>query len=79
MRDRAIRRHQEFKVKRKLTKHYNSCIRELPQAKRLRAEGNMAKLKKVCATPYSEDHDRKLGKRTVQERRHDITMREQIS
>ncbi len=79
MRNRAIRRHQEIKVKRKLTQHYKSCIRELPQSERMGVEGNITKLRKVCATPYSEDHDRKLGKRTVQERRHDITMREQIS
>lgn len=41
-------------------------------------EENAEKLKKVCTSPYSQDRDRTLGKRTVQERRHDITMKEQI-
>lgn len=78
MRDRAVRRHQTLKVKRKLTKQYNSCIDELSSDERLGLEGNVEKMKKVCASPYSEDHDRKLGAKTIQERRHDITMREQI-
>ena len=78
MKDRATRRHQEFKSKRKITRHYNSCIKEMSQEKRRGMEGNIAKIRKVCATPYSEEHDRKLGKKTIQERKHDITMREQI-
>ena len=39
---------------------------------------NTEKLKKVCTEPYSQERDRKRGKRTVQERRHDITMKEQL-
>ncbi len=78
MRDRAVRRHQEFKVRRKLNKQYNSCIEGLSSDARHGIEGNAEKLKKVCASPYSEDHDRKMGKKTLQERRHDITMKEQL-
>ena len=79
MRDRAVRRHHEFKVKRKLTQKYTSCIQGLSSARRMDVEGNVEKLKKVCASPYSGTQDRKLGNKTVQERRHDITMREQLS
>lgn len=78
MRDRAERRHQEFKVKRKLNRQYNSCIEGLSSDARDGIEGNADKLKKVCASPYSEDHDRKLGKKTIQELKHDITMKEQL-
>ncbi len=78
MRDRAVRRHQEIKVKRKLNRKYNSCIEGLSSIRRMDLEGNVEKLKKFCTSPYSEDQDRKLGKKTVQERRHDITMKEQL-
>jgi len=78
MRDKAERRHQEFKVKRKLNKQYNGCIEGLSSDERDGIEGNADKLKKVCASPYSEDHDRSLGKKSIQERKHDITMKEQL-
>ena len=78
MKDRAIRRHQEFKVKRKLNRQYNTCVQALAGDFRKDIQGNVEKLKKVCTSPYSEDHDRSLGKKTLQERRHDITMKEQI-
>lgn len=78
MRDRSVRRHAEFKVRRRLNKQYNSCIEGLSSDMRHGIEGNADKLKKVCANPYSEEHDRRLGKKTIQERRHDITMREQL-
>ncbi|MEH0019315.1 MAG: hypothetical protein V6Z89_06665 [Desulfobacter sp.] len=79
MRDRAVRRHQEFKVRRKLNRQYTSCIENLSTDAKYGIEGNTEKLKKVCASPYSEEHDRKFGKKTPQERRHDITMREQLN
>ncbi|WP_320040975.1 hypothetical protein [uncultured Desulfobacter sp.] len=78
MRDRAVRRHQEIKVKRKLRKQYNSCIERLSGSMDSSFEDNAEKLKKVCTLHYSQDRDRKLKKRTVQERRHDITMKEQL-
>lgn len=78
MKDRATRRHQEFKARKKVEKNYNSCMKELSAADRQGIEGKIEKMKKVCASPYSEDHDRKLGKKTIQERRHDITMKEQL-
>ena len=79
MKDRAERRHQTIRVKRKVEKTYNSCIEELSSADRQEVEGNVEKLKKVCASPYSEEHDRSLGHKTIQERKHDITMREQLT
>lgn len=78
MKDRAIRRHQTAKVKHKIEKTYNSCIEELSSEEWQNVEGKVEKLKKVCASPYSEEHDRSLGHKTLQERKHDITMREQI-
>ena len=78
MKDRATRRHQEFKVRQKLNKQYSSCIEDLPGHARHGIEGNVEKLKKVCTSPYSEDNDRKLGKKTIQERKADISMREQL-
>lgn len=78
MRDRAERRHQELKVKRKLTKQFSSCIEDLPSDARNEIEGNVDKLKKVCTSPFSEDNDQKTGKKTIQELKHDITMKEQL-
>ena len=78
MKDRAIRRHQEFKVRKKLNKQYNSCIESLPSDARQGIEGSPEKLKRVCASPYDMDHDRALGKKNVQERKADISMREQL-
>ncbi len=78
MSNRAVRRHQETKVKRKLSRQYNSCIEELSATVGHGFEGNAEKLKKVCVPHYDLNRDRKLGKRTVQERRHDITMKEQL-
>ncbi len=78
MKDRATRRHEDLKAKKKVSKQYNSCIEELSSEERQGVEGNISKLKKVCASPYEEDHDRKLGHKTVQELKHDITMKEQL-
>ncbi len=78
MKNRALRRHQTSRIKRKVEKTYNSCIEELSGADREHVEGNVEKLKKVCASPYSAEHDRSLGHKTIQERKHDITMREQL-
>lgn len=77
MKDRALRRHQTAKAKNRVEKTYNSCIEELSSQDRDDVEGKVEKLKKVCASPYSEEHDRSLGHKTLQERKHDITMQEQ--
>jgi hypothetical protein len=77
MKDRALRRHQTAKAIHKVEKTYNSCIEELSSEERQDVEGNVDKIKKVCASPYTEENDRSLGHKTVQERRHDITMKEQ--
>jgi len=78
MKDRSIRRHQEFKVKKKLNKQYSGCIESLPSDARQTVEASPEKLKKVCASPYDVDHDRALGKKTIQERKADISMKEQL-
>jgi len=78
MKDRAIRRHHKLRTKRNITKNLNSCIQELSPFERQGIEGNIEKIKKACIAPVSADHDRKLGKKTIQERKHDITMREQF-
>ena len=78
MKDRAVRRHQESKIKRKLNKQYNSCIEELPSDEREGIEGKAEKLKKVCESPYGQDHEKPSGKKTLQERKHDISMKEQM-
>ena len=78
MRNRAVRRHQEVRVKKKLNKKYNSCIEGLSAAAGHGVEGNAEKLKKICSLPRELARDRKLGKRTAQDRRHDIGMKEQL-
>ena len=52
MKDRATRRHQDLKAKKKVNKQYNSCIEELSSEERQGVEGNISKLKKVCASLY---------------------------
>ena len=78
MKDRAVRRHQEFKVRKRLKKQYNSCIEKLPGDARHNIEVNVDKLRKVCANPFGDVAGRHIGKKTIQERKHDITMREQL-
>lgn len=79
MKDRALRRHQDFKAKRKSQKAYNSCIGDaLPQSKRHGLENNVEKLKKACVMSHYDKHTRKESRKTLQERKHDISMREQL-
>ena len=80
MKDRALRRHQDLRVKRRNQKNYNSCIGDdLPQSKKQRLENNVEKLKKVCVMSHFDRHTRKAAQKTVQEMKHDITMQEQLS
>jgi gamma-glutamyl:cysteine ligase YbdK (ATP-grasp superfamily) len=79
MKDRALRRHQDLRAKRRSQKVYNSCIGEdLPQSKKERLENNVEKLKKVCVMSHHDRHDRKAVRKTLQEMKHDITMEEQL-
>ncbi|WP_022664179.1 hypothetical protein [Desulfospira joergensenii] len=78
MKDRAVRRHHERRIQKKLVKDYDNCIQDLPADEQRELEGKVEKLKKVCASPYSEESDRRLGKKTIQERKHDITMKEEL-
>jgi hypothetical protein len=79
MKDRALRRHQDVRAKRKSQKAYNSCIGELPQSERQDLENNIEKLRKVCTASHLEEESRKAVKKTVQEMKHDITMREELT
>lgn len=79
MKDRALRRHQELKAKKKNQKNYNSCIGELPESEKQDLENNVEKLRKVCVASHLDDELKKSAKKTVQELRHDITMREELN
>ncbi len=78
MKDRALRRHQDFKVRAKKQHEYKACIGEFPDAGDPHLENNIEKLKKVCVSSHSEDHTKKEKRKSIQEQKHDITMREQL-
>ncbi len=78
MRDRALRRHQEVKAKIKKQNEFNTCIMELPESERYAVESNIEKLKKKCVPGHSGHHTKKTAKKTVQEMKHDISMKEQL-
>ena len=78
MKDRALRRHQDLAAKRKNQKAYNSCIGDLPQSEKQQLENNVEKLKKVCVMSHLDKHTAKETQKTLQERKHDITMKEQL-
>ena len=78
MKDRALRRHQDFKAKIKKQHDYERCASNLPLEEREALKDNIEKLKKVCVYSHYEDHSGKTAKKTIQERRHDITMNEQL-
>ena len=78
MKDRALRRHQDLKAKRKSQKTYNSCLSDLPQSERQELENNVEKLKKVCVSSNIDEESKKVRKKTLQEIKHDITMEEQL-
>jgi len=78
MKDRALRRHQDLKAKRKSQKTYNSCLSDLPQSKRQELENNVEKLKKICVSSNLDEESKKVRKKTLQEMKHDITMEEQL-
>jgi len=79
MKDRALRRHQDFKAKKKSQQTYNSCISDLSQSERQGLENNIEKLKKVCVLSHFDEHSKKTTKKTLQERKHDISMEEQLT
>ncbi len=78
MKDRALRRHQDFKAKKRALKQYNSCIEELSNSKKQVLESNIEKLKKVCTAHFDVEHPLKDTAKTLQELRHDITLKEQM-
>ena len=78
MKDRSLRRHQEFIAKRKSQQTYNSCIREVSLSERQELENNLGKLRKVCVASHAGDVSKKPIKKPLREMKHDISMREQI-
>ena len=78
MKERSLRRHQDFKAKRKSQQAYSSCVEDLPQSEKQALENNVEKLKKVCVASHLEEEFKKENKKTVQEMKHDISMREQM-
>ncbi len=79
MKDKALRRHQEFKAKIKSQKTYNSCLSDLPESEKQALENNIEKLKKVCVLSHLDEQSKIAPKKTLQERKHDISMREQLN
>ncbi len=81
MKDRALRRHQEFKVKKRSIETYQSCIGDdLPEAELQELENNVEKLRKVCVASQQQDEEsKKVGKKPLRELKHDISMKEQLS
>ncbi|MBU1343351.1 MAG: hypothetical protein KKE44_09205 [Proteobacteria bacterium] len=78
MKDRALRRHQEFKAKRKSKQTYTSCIGDLPQSEMQELENNIEKLRKVCVASHFDDALKKPSKKPLREMKHDISMEEQL-
>ena len=78
MKEKSLRRHQEFKAKRKSQQAYSSCIGDLPQSEKQALENNIEKLKKVCVSSHLDEEFKKENKKTVQEMKHEISMKEQI-
>ena len=76
--DRALRRHEEIKAKKRDQKAYNSCIGDLPESEKQELVNNVEKLRKVCVATHLDDTSSKDRKKTLQEKKHDITMREQL-
>jgi len=80
MKDRALRRHQEFKVKKRSIETYENCIgHDLPEAQLQELENNVEKLRKVCVAGQMGEESRKAGKKTIRELKHDISIKEQLS
>jgi len=80
MKDRALRRHQEFKVKKRSIETYETCIGDdLPEAELHELENNVEKLRKVCLASQMGEESKKAGKKPLRELKHDISMKEQLS
>jgi hypothetical protein len=57
MKDRSLRRHQDFKAKTKSKKSYNSCIQDLSPVEREHLNNNADKLRKVCVASHFGSKD----------------------
>jgi hypothetical protein len=80
MKDRALRRHQEFKAKKRSIETYETCIGDdLPEAELQELENNVEKLRKVCLAGQTGEASQKAGRKPLRERKHDISMKEQLS
>jgi hypothetical protein len=78
MKDRALRRHQELKVRKKSQKTFINCIPNAELTEMESMENHIEKLRKACVLSHFDKHNRKATKKTIQEKKHDLTMKEQI-
>lgn len=80
MKDRALRRHQEFKAKKRSIETYEVCIgNDVPKSELQDLELNVEKLRKVCILAQQQDGDPKRSvKKPLRELKHDISMKEQL-
>jgi len=77
MKDRALRRHQDFKAKRKSQKAYVHCLGDDLPGSEYGDGSNVEKLKKACVMSHFDKHHQK--EKPLRERKHDISMREQLT
>ena len=78
MKERALRRHQDQTAKKRHLKDYNSCIGELASGGNARPGGSLEKLKKECVMTHLDKRARKELGKSFQEKKHDISMAEQL-
>ena len=78
MKEKSLRRHQDFKAMKKNQQTYNSCLSGLSPSKRHELEDNIKKLRKACVISHFDEHSNKASKKTLQEMKHDISMKEQL-
>ncbi len=79
MKDRALRRHQDLRAKKKSEKAYNSCIGDLSQSEKADLEGNVDKLRKICVASHTPHDPKKVLRKPIRELKHDITMKEELT
>lgn len=79
MKNRSERRHQNFKAKAKSRRNYNNCIQDLSFSEKEALGNNVEKLRKVCVAGHIAKEAEKATKKPLRERKHDITMREQLT
>lgn len=78
MKEKSLRRHQDFNARKKQQQTYNSCLPDLSQSERYELENNIKKLRRACIISHFDEHSNTATKKTLQEMKHDISMKEQL-